>query len=66
MNKLLYLGIVIMSVGAVGTLLAVIMEINTGEPVYWLLMKITAGLFGIGGPIIGISVAKRRTDRKKR
>ncbi|GAI82079.1 unnamed protein product, partial [marine sediment metagenome] len=44
MDKLLYLGIVIMSVGAVGTLLAVIMEINTGEPVYWLLMKITAGL----------------------
>ena len=60
MNKLLYLGIVIMSLGAVGTLLAVILEINTGEPVYWLLMKITAGLFGIGGPLVGWGVVKRR------
>ncbi|MBA7690544.1 hypothetical protein ES703_99073 [subsurface metagenome] len=64
MNKLLYLGIVIMSVGAVGTLLAVIMEINTGEPVYWLLMKVTAGLFGVGGPLIGIAIVKRRRNKR--
>ena len=66
MNKLIYSGITIITLGAVGTLLAVIMEINTGEPVYWLVMKITAGLFGVGGPVIGIAIAKRRTDRKKR
>ncbi|GAI69511.1 unnamed protein product [marine sediment metagenome] len=64
MNKLLYAGIVILSLGAVGTLLAVILEIQTGEPVYWLLMKITAGLFGVGGPVIGIAVAKRRMNKR--
>ena len=62
--KLIHTGIVIMSLGAVGTLLAVILEIGTGEPVYWLLMKITAGLFGIGGPLVGIAVAKRRRKKK--
>ena len=64
MNKLLYLGIVIMSLGAVGTLLAVILEIGTGEPVYYLMMKITAGLFGIGGPLIGVAIAKRRGNKR--
>ncbi len=59
--KLIYSGIVIISLGAVGTLLAVIMEINTGEPVYWLLMKIAAGFFGVGGGLIGLaSIARRR------
>ena len=66
MNKLLYLGIVIMSLGAVGTLLAVIFEINTGEPIYLIIMKVTAGLFGVGGPITGIAIARRRMDRNKR
>ena len=63
MNKLLYLGIVIMSLGAVGTLLAVILEIGTGEPIYYLVMKVTAGLFGIGGPLIGIAIVKRRRNK---
>jgi len=62
--KLLYAGISIMSLGAMGTLLAVILEINTGEPVYMLIMKVTAGMFGIGGPLIGIAVAKRRKNKK--
>ncbi len=60
MNKLLYTGIVIMSLGAVGTLLAVILEIGTGEPIYYLVMKITAALFGVGGPIVGVAIAHRR------
>ncbi len=61
MNKLLYLGIVILSLGAVGTLLAVIMELNTGEPAWMLVMKITAGLFGVGGGLLGLaSIVKRR------
>ncbi len=64
MNKLLYLGIVIISIGAVGTLLAVILEIQTGEPVYYLVMKVTAGLFGIGGPLIGIAIVKRRRNKR--
>ena len=61
MNKLIYLGIVTISVGAVGTLLAVIMELNTGEPAWMLVMKITAGLFGVGGGLLGLaSIVKRR------
>ena len=64
MNKLLYTGIVIMSLGAVGTLLAVILEIQTGAAVYMLIMKVTAGMFGIGGPLVGIAVAKRRKNKK--
>ncbi|GAJ12463.1 unnamed protein product [marine sediment metagenome] len=49
MNKLLNAGIALMSAGVVGILFAVVMEIQTGEPVYYLVMKITAGLFGVGG-----------------
>ncbi len=64
MNKILYTGIVIMSLGAVGTLLAVILEIQTGAPVYMLMMKVTAGLFGIGGPLFGWGIAKRRKKKK--
>lgn len=64
MHKLLYTGIVIMSLGAVGTLLAVILEIGTGEPVYWLLMKVAAGMFGVGGPLVGIAIAKRRRNKR--
>lgn len=60
MNKLLYSGIALMSAGVVGLLFAVVMEIQTAEPVYWLVMKITAGFFGVGGPLIGIAIAKRR------
>jgi len=58
--KLLYAGLAIMTSGAVGVLLAVIFEINTGEPIYLIMMKIAAGLFGVGGPLVGIAVARRR------
>jgi len=59
MNKLLNAGIAMMSAGVVGILFAVVMEIRTSEPVYFLVMKITAGLFGVGGPLVGIAIAKR-------
>lgn len=58
-HKLLNLGIVLMSAGTVGIIFAVVMEIQTGEPVYYLVMKITAGLFGVGGPLFGLALAKR-------
>ncbi len=48
-----------MSAGVVGILFAVVMEIATGEPIYWLVMKITAGLFGVGGPLFGLAIARR-------
>ncbi len=60
MNKLLIPGIVLMSAGTVGILFAVAMEIATHEPVYYLVMKITAGLFGVGGPLVGLAVARRK------
>lgn len=59
MNKLLNTGIVLMSAGVVGIIFAVVMEIQTGEPVYYLVMKITAGLFGVGGPLLGLAIAKK-------
>jgi len=48
-----------MSAGVVGIIFAVVMEVATGEPVYWLVMKITAGLFGVGGPLFGLAVARK-------
>jgi len=64
--KLIYSGIAIITMGAVGTIFAIVMEIQTGEPVYWIMMKITAGLFGVGGPLVGIAVVRRRKREKKR
>lgn len=60
MNKLLNIGIGLMAAGTVGLIFAVVMELQTGEPVYYLVMKITAGLFGIGGPLFGLAIAKRK------
>lgn len=59
-SRLLNIGIGVMSAGVVGLLFAITMEIISGEPVYWTVMKITAGLFGIGGPLIGIALARRK------
>lgn len=59
MKKLQSTGIALMAAGAVGIIFAVAMEIATGEPAYWLVMKITAGLFGIGGPLFGLAIARR-------
>ena len=58
-HKLLITGTALMSAGVVGILFAVVMELATGEPVYWLVMKITAGLFGVGGPLFGLALARR-------
>ena len=63
MNKLLMSGIVLMSAGVVGIIFAVVMEIQTGESVYFLVMKLTAALFGVGGPLVGIAIARRSKER---
>lgn len=60
MSKLFGAGIGLMSAGVVGVLFAIVMEIQTGESIYWLVMKGTAILFGLGGPLIGMAIAKRR------
>lgn len=63
MTKLLYTGIGLMTAGVVGIIFAVVMEMQTGEPIYYLVMKVTAGLFGVGGPLLGLGILRRR--RKK-
>ncbi|MBA7623298.1 hypothetical protein ES703_30692 [subsurface metagenome] len=62
-SKLLHAGIALMGAGAAGIIFAAVMEIQTGEPIYLLVMKITAGLFGIGGPLFGLAIA-RKSKRK--
>ena len=62
-NKLLYSAISLISMAAIGILFAIVMEIQTGESVYWLVMKATAALFGVGGPLLGIAIAKRRNNQ---
>jgi len=58
-HKLIYSGISIMSMGTVALIIAIVMEIQTGEPFYLLVMKIAAGLFGLGGPLLGWGIARR-------
>ncbi len=65
MNKILSTGIALMAVGVVGLIFAVVMEIRTAEPVYYLVMKITAGLFGVGGPLFGLALARRHTSKPR-
>ena len=63
MNKLLVTGVAILAAGAVGLVFAVTMEIVTNEPVYMVVMKIAAGLFGVGGPLLGWGIARRARRR---
>ena len=65
-HKLQHFSIGLISAGVVGLIFSVIMEIATGEPVYYLVMKITAGLFGVGGPLLGLAIvrgAKRKSHK---
>jgi len=63
-HKLLYASISLISAGVVGIIFATVMEIQTGEPVYVLVIKIAAGLFGVGGPLLGLAIV-RNAKRKK-
>ena len=57
---MIYPGIALSAIGAVGITIAIVMEIVTGDPIYLILMKATAGCFGVGGLLIGISSLIRR------
>lgn len=59
-TKMAHTGIGLLAAGAVGIILAIVMEIITAEPVYFLMMKLTALLFGVGGGLIGIASLTRR------
>jgi len=63
--KILYAGISLISIAAVGLIFAVVMEISTGEPAYMLVMKVAAGFFGVGGPILGWGIARRSSKRRR-
>jgi len=62
-KKMIYPGIGLLAIGSVGIIIAIVMEIVTREPIYFTIMKATAGCFGVGGTLIGISSIARR--RKK-
>jgi hypothetical protein len=64
MNKLLYLGMSFLIMGGIGIVIATVLEIYTHEPIFNILIKVTAGLFGVGGPIVGIAVARRNRTKR--
>lgn len=59
-SKMIHTGIGLLAAGAVGIIFAVVMEIATGEPVYYLVMKVTALFFGVGGALLGLASLTRR------
>jgi len=59
-KKIIYPGIALSAIGAVGIIVAIVMEVVTAEPIYFILMKATALCFGVGGILIGISSITRR------
>jgi len=63
--KILYAGISLISIAAVGLVFAIVMEIQTAEPVYMFVMKVAAGFFGVGGPILGWGIARRSSKRRR-
>jgi len=63
MSRLVYWGIGLISVGAMGLIVAIALEIATNEPAYALLMKAASVVFGVGGPLLGWGIA--RSTRNK-
>ena len=59
-DKILLSSIGLLSAGVVGLVVAIVMELQTQEPVYLLVMKIAAGFFGVGGPLLGFNIARRK------
>lgn len=52
---MIILGYTIAALGALGLCGSVVMEIIKKEPVYMLLMKLSSGVLGIGGLLLGIA-----------
>ena len=67
MSRLVYWGIGLISVGAMGLIVAIALEIATNEPAYALLMKAASVVFGVGGPLSGWGIARstRRREGKR-
>jgi len=57
--------ITIITIATIALVTATALEVYTKEPIYLLLIKVSAGLFGVGGPLLGWSIAKRSKRGKK-
>jgi len=53
------LGWILATLGTVGTLAAVGMEIVSNEPIYLLMMKLTTGTLGVGGILLAVKSFKK-------
>jgi len=51
---MIYFGWTIATLGAIGLLGSVVLEIKKREPIYLLFAKISTGILGIGGIILAI------------
>lgn len=59
-HRLFVLGVVIASTGVVALITSVALEIVQQEPIWLLTAKISAGIFGLGGVIMGTLSVKNR------
>ena len=50
------LAFTLLSIGSLGVVGAVIMEIKAKEPIYMLMMKIFPWLFGVGGILLAVGL----------
>ena len=48
-------GWIIAAIGTGGLVGSVILEVKTHEPIYMTFMKVSCGLLGIGGIIVGVA-----------
>ncbi len=48
--------LVIMALGTFGGIASVVLEIKTHEPIYHVVMKVSAICFGIGGVLLGVTL----------
>lgn len=53
-------GSVMAALGAMGLCGSVVLEVLYGEPLYILLSKVSAGVLGIGGIMVGVLAVKSR------
>ena len=54
-SKMIIFGWTIATLGVTGLVSSVILEIKMREPIYLLTAKISSGIIGIGGLIVGLS-----------
>lgn len=62
-DKLTTFSICILTIAAVGIVSSVVLEAYAHESVYLLVMKVCAGLFGVGGPLLGWSLVRKSRRR---